>query len=203
MLVLSSERQPRCAQRRHCGRGPSRPRRCRSANSCSLARAHVARVKTWAPPARSAPLEQRRGTSCCTGTADVEVWLIHWPTDGGLVLHDHGGSGRRLPCRGRCAFDQKTRPWGGRVVRQQRLRRNEGKSLGPSHVHSVVNSERAAATSVHALFAPAHLDGLSTSRRPAALSSTEWRPIGGCTVTDELAARSPTVNAGRRSTGRP
>jgi hypothetical protein len=86
-------------------------------------------------------------------TADVEVWLIHWPTGGGLVLHDHGGSaGAFYVVAG--ALDETSTALGGRALRRQRVFLTEGKSFGPGYVHSVVNSEPGAATSVHAYSPP-------------------------------------------------
>jgi hypothetical protein len=117
----------------------------------SLARAHAARVKPWAERSER-PLEERR-YELLDRTADVEVWLIHWPTDGGLVLHDHGGSAGAFHVVAGALYETST-ALGGRVLRQQRLCRAEGKSFGPSYVHSVVNSEAAAATSVHAYSPP-------------------------------------------------
>jgi hypothetical protein len=86
-------------------------------------------------------------------TTDVELWLIHWPTGGGLVLHDHGGSAGAFHVVAG-ALDETSTAFGGRTLRLARLFCNQGKSFGPSYVHSVVNSERAAATSVHAYSPP-------------------------------------------------
>jgi hypothetical protein len=48
---------------------------------------------SWNRGAQSSdqPLLQRQYELLDRTTA-FELWLIHWPTDGGLVLHDHGGS---------------------------------------------------------------------------------------------------------------
>jgi hypothetical protein len=117
----------------------------------SLARAHAARLGAWAQ-APEHPL-QERWYALLERTTDVEVWLIHWPTDGGLVLHDHGGSAGAFHVVGG-ALDEVSTGLPGRALRRQRLGRTEGKSFGPSYVHSVANSEAAAATSVHAYSPP-------------------------------------------------
>ncbi len=86
-------------------------------------------------------------------TTEFELWLIHWPTDGGLVLHDHGGSsGAFYVVWG--ALDETSTTRRGRALNRQRLTRSEGKSFGPDHVHSVVNPGNTVATSIHAYSPP-------------------------------------------------
>ena len=116
-----------------------------------LARAHGPRVRSWAQQS-DLPLEERR-YELLERTADFELWLIHWPTDRGLVLHDHGGSAGAFHVLAG-SLDETSTALGGRTLRLERLFRSEGRSFGPSYVHSVVNSERAAATSVHAYSPP-------------------------------------------------
>lgn len=116
-----------------------------------LARAHAARVRSWAQQS-DLPLGERR-YELLRRTADFELWLIHWPTDRGLVLHDHGGSAGAFHVVAG-ALDETSTALGGGTLRLERLFRPAGKAFGPSYVHSVVNSERAAATSVHAYSPP-------------------------------------------------
>ena len=93
------------------------------------------------------------GTSCSSGPRDFELWLIHWPTDGGLVLHDHGGSSGAFHVVWG-ALDETSTTRRGHALRQRRLVSSEGKSFGPDYVHSVVNPEQTVATSIHAYSPP-------------------------------------------------
>ncbi len=86
-------------------------------------------------------------------TADYELWLIHWPQDGGLVLHDHGGSSGAFSILAGALEETST------TTAPPRLRRRlvvpgAGHAFGPTYVHSVVNPAVAPATSVHGYSPP-------------------------------------------------
>jgi hypothetical protein len=130
-------------------------------------------VKSWAQLS-DLPLEVRK-YELLERTAELELWLIHWPTDGGLVLHDHGGSAGAFHVVAG-ALDETSTALGRRTLRLERLFQTAGKSFGPSYVHSVVNSERAAATSVHAYSPPLTSMGFYQSTpRGLVLSRVETR----------------------------
>jgi hypothetical protein len=97
-------------------------------------------------------------------------------TDGGLVLHDHGGSsGAFHVVWGALDETSTTRP--GHALHQQRLVRSEGKSFGSDYVHSVANSEATVATSIHAYSPPlTSMNFYETSPAGLVLSrvETDW-----------------------------
>jgi hypothetical protein len=134
-------------RRRRCRAAPAWPTR----RLLALATRYAGLVEPWAQASDLALLERRY--ELLDRTADFELWLIHWPTDGGLVLHDHGGSsGAFHVVSGALDETSTTRP--GHALHQQRMVRSDGKSFGPDYVHSVANSEATVATSIHAYSPP-------------------------------------------------
>jgi hypothetical protein len=116
-----------------------------------LASRYAGLVQPWAQ-ASDLPLLERR-YQLLERTSDFELWLIHWPTDGGLVLHDHGGSSGAFHVVWG-ALDETSTTRRGQALRQRRLVSSEGSSFGPDYVHSVVNPEQTVATSIHAYAPP-------------------------------------------------
>jgi Cysteine dioxygenase type I len=86
-------------------------------------------------------------------TGDYELWVIHWPQDGGLVLHDHGGSTGAFYVTAGVLEETSTSPT-ARSLRRRLVLPGGGQSFGPDYVHSVVNPSMALATSVHAYSPP-------------------------------------------------
>ena len=84
----------------------------------------------------------------------LEAWLICWPLDGHLQLHDHGGADGAfhvvdgmLDERG---IDERGDDLGCVAgLRRRLIRAGEGVSFDGSYIHDVRNTEPAAATSVH------------------------------------------------------
>jgi Cysteine dioxygenase type I len=105
-------------------------------------------------PVGAAPLAlARRHYQLLDRTGEFELWLIHWPQDGGLVLHDHGGSSGAFSILAGVLEETST------TTAAQHLRRRlvvpgAGHAFGPRYVHSVVNPAVAPATSVHAYSPP-------------------------------------------------
>jgi hypothetical protein len=83
---------------------------------------------------------------------ELEIWAIHWPTDQGLELHDHGGSSGALWVVSG-ALNEVGVDRGGRRSRRH-FGAGQGTSFGPAHIHDVVNRHSAAATSLHAYAPP-------------------------------------------------
>ena len=81
-----------------------------------------------------------------------EVWVIHWPTDGLLQLHDHGGSSGALYVVSG-SLDEGTVSVEGTYERRS-IGAGQGTSFGPRHVHDVVNPGPGIATSVHVYSPP-------------------------------------------------
>jgi hypothetical protein len=77
------------------------------------------------------------------------LWVIEWPQDTGLVLHDHGGSAGAFFVMGGL-LEETSSTVHGRQLRHRSLIPGDGKSFGPAYVHSVVNPNVEAAVSVHA-----------------------------------------------------
>lgn len=86
-------------------------------------------------------------------TADYELWLIQWPQDGGLVLHDHGGSAGAFYVLGG-ALEEKSTTSAARPLGRRFVLPGVGQKFGLDYVHSVVNPSTALATSVHAYSPP-------------------------------------------------
>jgi Cysteine dioxygenase type I len=105
---------------------------------------------------------------------DLEIWAIHWPVDGRLELHDHGGAnGAFWVHRGTLIESAPGRS--GRLTRR-RVLENTGVGFHPEYVHDVVNDGPVAATSIHVYSPPMPAmtfyrlgaDGLQATR-------TQWR----------------------------
>jgi hypothetical protein len=86
-------------------------------------------------------------------TADFELWVIQWPHDTGLVLHDHGGSAGAFYVTAGVLEETSTNLPGARLHRRV-LGAQQGKSFGPDYVHSVRNPRTTPATSVHGYSPP-------------------------------------------------
>jgi Cysteine dioxygenase type I len=86
-------------------------------------------------------------------TGDYELWVIHWPQDGGLVLHDHGGSTGAF-CVTAGVLEETSTIAAARSLRRRLVLPGRGHSFGPDYVHSVVNQSMGLATSVHAYSPP-------------------------------------------------
>jgi hypothetical protein len=135
---------------------------------------YSALVEPWAQ-SPDLPLLERQ-YELLDRTKEFELWLIHWPTDGGLVLHDHGGSSGAFHVVWGC-LDETSTTRRRHALHQQRLERSEGKSFGPDYVHSVANSEQTVATSIHAYSPPlTSMNFYQTSPAGLVLSrvETDW-----------------------------
>lgn len=86
-------------------------------------------------------------------TADYELWVIKWPQDTGLVLHDHGRSaGAFLVTEG--TLEETSTTLRGGQWRRRQLSPHGGRCFGPEYVHGVGNPTVAQATSLHAYSPP-------------------------------------------------
>lgn len=83
---------------------------------------------------------------------DFEVWVIHWPTDGVLQLHDHGGSAGALWVVSGALEEGSIST--GHTYERQRIEAGHGISFGSGHLHDVVNVGTEIATSVHVYSPP-------------------------------------------------
>jgi hypothetical protein len=84
-------------------------------------------------------------------TPAYDAWVIYWPTDELLDLHDHGGSaGAFSVVSGE--LDEATFESGTTVVRT--FGQGETSGFGASRVHAVANRGTAIATSVHVYSPP-------------------------------------------------
>lgn len=83
---------------------------------------------------------------------DFEVWVIHWPPDGLLQLHDHGGSSGALWVVSGALGEGTVSS--GRTYERRRIGAGQGTNFGPEHVHDVVNTGPEVATSVHVYSPP-------------------------------------------------
>lgn len=141
---------------RHSTDGVSAPRRTRERSTrtareslLDLARRVAEVIEPWRSPL---PLTERQ-YQLLERTADYELWVIYWPVDVGLLLHDHGGSAGAFQVVDGLLEETST------TLRGRRLNRHliglgQGKSFGPEYVHSIVNPDSAPATSVHAYSPP-------------------------------------------------
>jgi Cysteine dioxygenase type I len=116
-----------------------------------LVRRSAAQLPPFGGPS-GATLDQRR-YELLERTATYELWVIQWPQDTGLVLHDHGGSaGAFYVTAG--MLEETSSTVRGHRLRRRRLWPNEGKSFGADYVHSVGNPKVEVAVSVHAYSPP-------------------------------------------------
>jgi mannose-6-phosphate isomerase-like protein (cupin superfamily) len=83
---------------------------------------------------------------------DFEVWVIHWPTDGVLALHDHGGSSGALWVVSGALEEGSLSK--ARTYERRSIAAGQGTSFGAEHVHDVVNTGTEVATSVHVYSPP-------------------------------------------------
>ena len=122
------------------------------------------------------PATGRRWYKLLDRTADFELWVIQWPHDTGLVLHDHGGSaGAFYVTGGVLEANQHDLP--GLRLHRRLLSPYQGKSFAPDYVHSVRNPRTMPATSVHAYSPPACFNGVlrqSSTGLVASRRVTEW-----------------------------
>jgi Cysteine dioxygenase type I len=114
-----------------------------------LARDVATGIEPWSGPV---PLAERK-YQLWERTADYELWVIYWPVDVGLLLHDHGGSAGAFQVVDGLLEETSTTLRGRRLQRRL-IGPGHGKSFGPEYVHSVVNPDGAPATSVHAYSPP-------------------------------------------------
>ncbi len=122
------------------------------------------------------PVNGERWYECLDRTADYELWVIRWPQDTGLVLHDHGGSAGAFYVTEGVLEETSTAP-PRRRLRNRSLLTQEGKSFGPDYVHSVTNPRVAPATSVHAYSPPLSsmtFYGLSSTGLVVSHVAREW-----------------------------
>jgi Cysteine dioxygenase type I len=183
MVMLDTDRGVATTRATNSVAGPTaavRPRAHRLSSVCparrllALATSYSALVKPWAESS-DLPLLERQ-CELLERTPSFELWLIHWPTDGGLVLHDHGGSSGAFHVVWG-ALDETSTTRRGQALHQRRLVRSEGKWFGPDYVHSVANSEQTVATSVHAYSPPlTSMNFYRTSSSGLVLSrvETDW-----------------------------
>lgn len=88
---------------------------------------------------------------------EFEAWLIGWPQDHGIDLHDHGGSaGAFTLVEGSLieSYLDRGRPRRPRRVRQRRWNAGESVAFGADHVHDLVNVRSTPALSVHVYSPP-------------------------------------------------
>jgi hypothetical protein len=85
-------------------------------------------------------------------TDDLEIWVIHWPRDQGLQLHDHGGSAGALLLLDGSLEEQYLTP--SRTLTRRTLTLGDGAAFGPTYIHDVANFSDVAATSIHAYSPP-------------------------------------------------
>jgi hypothetical protein len=112
----------------------------------------------------------------------VEAWLIEWPPDTGLELHDHGGAAGALHVvQGTLLEAQVDRVVAG-PMHYHRVSRGGAITFGPATVHDVVNPTTEVAVSVH-VYAPAltsmtfydhRTDQLPVARRTERLGDDGW-----------------------------
>jgi mannose-6-phosphate isomerase-like protein (cupin superfamily) len=114
---------------------------CLYASSC---------VTPWSE--REEPELTERAYELLELSAYFEVWVIHWPTDGLLSLHDHGGSSGALWVVSGALEEGSVSM--GRAVHRRTIEAGHGTSFGPEHVHDVVNTGTEVATSVHVYSPP-------------------------------------------------
>lgn len=125
-----------------------------AAKSCAqlldLVRERAQDIEPWSVHQRG-PLETRT-YELVEWDESVEVWVIHWPEDGHLQLHDHGGSAGAFWVVGGTLTEGHAT--GAGQISHRHLTSGSGRSFGATHVHDVVNRRRGAATSVHAYSPP-------------------------------------------------
>jgi hypothetical protein len=128
------------------------------ADLAEVARTMAETDSLWRPLVRRS--QRERWYEPLTRTDDYEAWLIGWPRDSGLELHDHGGaSGAVRVLAGGLVeiwWDRSIVPAGdgvadrrlGRLSRRT-LRQGSTVVFGPTHVHDVRARGRRPALSIH------------------------------------------------------
>ena len=140
-----------CTERRRGGAG-------RRDNSAQWSPSRLRALATWLAgdvepwdDAGASLTERRYGL--LDRTLAYEVWVVHWPENRELVLHDHGGSaGAFHVVSGHLEETSTTRR--GRQLESRLLPAGQGRAFGPDYVHSLVNPLIMPATSVHAYSPP-------------------------------------------------
>jgi Cysteine dioxygenase type I len=150
---------------------------------------------SWAQLTGCEPLE--RSYRRVIASPHIEAWLICWPTDGHLQLHDHGGASgafqviegtldeRSLEARGGLGGP-------GATLHDRLVPPGEVVSFDGAYIHDVRNTHPEAATSIHIY---------SAASRPMAFYSLDGglvRTVGPAT---ELALREAEILADRPVAG--
>jgi hypothetical protein len=130
---------------------PPRPRpRLDRASLLDLA-AHLAATTDPAclPPPDPGPSAPGRRYARILTEPYADAWLIEWPPDAGIDLHDHGGAAGALHVvRGTLLEAHVDRFYPG-PLRYRQVRRGGAITFGPATVHDVVNAGTETALSVH------------------------------------------------------
>jgi cysteine dioxygenase type I len=137
-----------------------------------LAKERAGTTVTWAERT-GAPLMER-SYELVKLTDDVEIWVIHWPTGGGLQLHDHGGSAGAFWVVGGMLEERYVTD--DRSLAHRRIGAAGGAGFGPRYVHDVRNGGGTPATSVHVYSPP--MPGMTfyrTSPTGLVAERTEYR----------------------------
>lgn len=137
----------------------------------------------WAEVAGTRPTT--RQYRLIVSSLHLEAWLICWPPDGRLALHDHGGaSGALRVVDG--ALTEEFVPGGRPPAQRRRLPAGTGISFDGAYLHDVANLGSDLATSIHVYTAAerpmAHYritaDGLAVSLDPPAGGPHHLHPAG-------------------------
>jgi hypothetical protein len=140
---------------------PSRPRpRLERAYLLDLA-AHLAAttdpaclpLPVTSPPVSSPPVSSRRYARILAEPY-AEAWLIEWPPDSGIDLHDHGGASGALHVVRGALLEAHVDRFHPGPLRYRQVRRGGAITFGPATVHDVVNAGTEVALSVH-VYSPA------------------------------------------------
>jgi mannose-6-phosphate isomerase-like protein (cupin superfamily) len=102
------------------------------------------------PPRR--PYERRWARLLRTDA--YEAWLLGWPSDVGLELHDHGGSAGAFSIVRGDLVESFTDLADGRRLQSRRLEAGDTITFQPSHVHDVWNPGVEETLSVHVYSPP-------------------------------------------------
>ena len=130
------------------------PRPLAPAQLLAVTRELARDVDTWRALARHRP--EARWFRRLAAHDRYDTWLIGWDAHQGVDLHDHGGSAGAL-----YVVEGELVETSGRRddlslgdLREQRLTVGTARAFGPGHVHRVVNSSAAVATSIHVYSPP-------------------------------------------------
>jgi predicted metal-dependent enzyme (double-stranded beta helix superfamily) len=119
----------------------------------------AASPKRWGPLVRH--LDGSRWWVPLLDDAQRSAWLITWPPDTGLDLHDHGEAAGALAVVAG-TLDERYRRLvdpAGAPLAHRRLDVGSISAFGPDHVHEVWNRSSEPAVSIH-VYAP-RLDGMT------------------------------------------